>query len=48
MTPFLPSTPNKEHPLQINNLLAESIARTHNEQQPYSACQQSEMDKKQN
>jgi seryl-tRNA synthetase len=48
MAQFLPSTPNEVHLLQINNsLLAENLARTQNEQQLYSAWQQSEMDKKQ-
>jgi hypothetical protein len=48
MVQFLPSTPNEVHLLQINNgLLAENTARTQNEQQLYSAWQQSEMDKKQ-
>jgi hypothetical protein len=45
---FLPSTPNEAHLLQLkNNLLAGNTARTQNEQQLYSAWQQSEMDKKQ-
>jgi hypothetical protein len=45
---FLPSTPDEAHLLQINNnLSAENTARTQNEQQLYSAWQQSEMDKKQ-
>jgi hypothetical protein len=48
MAQFLPSTPNEAHLLQINNsLLAENTARTQNEQQLYSAWQQSQMDKKQ-
>jgi hypothetical protein len=47
MAQFLPSTPNEEHLLQINNnLLGENTARTQNKQL-YSAWQQSEMDKKQ-
>jgi hypothetical protein len=47
MAQFLQSTPNEAHLLQIsNNLLAENTARTQNEQL-YSAWQQSEMDKKQ-
>jgi hypothetical protein len=48
MAQFLPSAPNEAHLLQINNnLLAENTARTQNEQQLYSAWQQSEMDMKQ-
>jgi hypothetical protein len=48
MAQFLPTTTNKAHLLQINsNLLAENTARTQNEQQLYSAWQQSEMDKQQ-
>jgi hypothetical protein len=47
MAQSLPSMPNEEHLLQIyNNLLAEITARTQNEQL-YSAWQQSEMDKTQ-
>jgi DNA repair ATPase RecN len=47
MAQFLPSTPNEAHLLQINiSLLAENTARTQNEQL-YSAWQQSEKDKKQ-
>jgi hypothetical protein len=45
---FLPSTPNEADLLHINNsLVAENTARTQNEQQLYSAWQQSEIDKKQ-
>jgi hypothetical protein len=45
---FLSSMPNEAHLLQINNnLLAKNTARTQNEQQLYSAWQQSKMDKKQ-
>jgi hypothetical protein len=48
MTQFLPSTHNEVHLFQINNnLLAEKTAKAQNEQQLYSARQQSEMDKKQ-
>jgi hypothetical protein len=48
MAQFLPSMPNEAHLFQINNsLLAENTARMQNEQQLYSAWQQSEMDKKQ-
>jgi hypothetical protein len=48
MTQFLPLAPNEARLLQVNNsLLAENIAGTQNEQQLYSAWQQSEMDKKQ-
>jgi hypothetical protein len=48
MAQFFPTTTNEAHLLQINsNLLAENTARTQNEQQLYSAWQQSEMDKQQ-
>jgi hypothetical protein len=44
MKRFLPSAPNGAHLLQINNnLLAENTARTQDEEQLYSAWQQSEM-----
>jgi hypothetical protein len=47
MAHFLPSTSNEAHLLQINNsLLAETTARAQNEQQLYSAWQQSQTDKK--
>jgi hypothetical protein len=47
MAHFLPSMPNEAHLHEINNsLLAENTPREQNEQQLYTASQQSEMDKK--